>query len=163
MQTLKGDEVVVRLVFHLCFSHPRYTGNRRSGDPFLRSDLTFIGITVYTFARANQMKVHDYFVQGRRGWGGLQEKREEHEVPCHHNLEKLLDAYRMIQRRARAARHQNEDRQPHVHLPEEQRQAPIAQHIVNHQSPRTTKLRSAPGRDFARRNRENLDLTRRVL
>jgi len=67
------------------------------------------------------MKVRDYFVQGRRGWVRLHEKGgKEHEVPCHHNLEKYLDeyiaaagiahdrdgplfrtaAYRMIQRRA---------------------------------------------------------------
>ena len=52
---------------------------------------------VYTFARINaviQMKVRDYFVQGRRGWVRLHEKGgKEHEVPCHHNLEKYLDEY----------------------------------------------------------------------
>ena len=51
-----------------------------------------IGVMVYTFARINavlQMKVGDYFVQGRRGWVRLHEKGgKEHEVPCHHNLEK---------------------------------------------------------------------------
>jgi len=51
----------------------------------------------YTFARANallQMKVKDYFVQGRRGWVRLHEKGgTEHDVPCHHTLEKYLDEY----------------------------------------------------------------------
>ena len=33
-------------------------------------------------------------VQGRRGWVRLHEKGgKEHEVPCHHNLEELLDEY----------------------------------------------------------------------
>ena len=52
---------------------------------------------VYTFARVNavlQMKVRDYFMQGRRGWVRLHEKGgKEHEVPCHHNLEQYLDEY----------------------------------------------------------------------
>ena len=105
------------------------------------------------------------FHPGRRGWVRLHEKGgKEHEVPCHHNLEKLSgrvhrrrrhrrrsgrpavphhrpqdrpgagrmwqqDAYRMIQRRAAARRHQDQDREPHLprdghhRLPEEQRQA----------------------------------------
>ena len=56
-----------------------------------------IGMMVYTFARVNavlQMKVRDYFVQGRRGWVRLHEKGgKEHELPCHHNLELYLDDY----------------------------------------------------------------------
>jgi site-specific recombinase XerD len=56
-----------------------------------------IGVMVYTFARVNAvigMKVKDYFIQGRRGWVRLHEKGgKEHEVPCHHTLEKLLDEY----------------------------------------------------------------------
>ena len=52
---------------------------------------------VYSFARINavlEMKVRDYFVQGRRGWVRLHEKGgKEHEVPCHHNLELNLDEY----------------------------------------------------------------------
>ena len=52
---------------------------------------------VYTFARVNavlKMKVRDFFVQGRRGWVRLHEKGgKEHEVPCHHNLERYLDEY----------------------------------------------------------------------
>ena len=52
---------------------------------------------VYTFARINaarEMTVRDYSIQGRRGWVRLHEKGgKEHEVPCHHNLEKFLDEY----------------------------------------------------------------------
>ena len=60
-------------------------------------DRALIGTMVYTFARVNaviEMKVKDYFIQGRRGWVRLHEKGgKEHEVPCHHTLEKLLDDY----------------------------------------------------------------------
>lgn len=60
-------------------------------------DRALIGLMVYSFARINaalQMKVSDYFVQGRRGWVRLHEKGgKEHEVPCHHNLELYLDEY----------------------------------------------------------------------
>jgi len=64
--------------------------------PGLR-DRALIGLMVYSFARINavlQMKVADYFVQGRRGWVRLHEKGgKEHEVPCNHNLERYLDEY----------------------------------------------------------------------
>jgi len=60
-------------------------------------DRALIGVMVYTFARVNAvigMKMKDYFTQGRRGWVRLHEKGgKEHEVPCHHTLEKLLDEY----------------------------------------------------------------------
>jgi integrase/recombinase XerD len=60
-------------------------------------DRALIGVMVYTFARVNAvigMRVKDYFIQGRRGWVRLHEKGgKEHEVPCHHTLEKLLDEY----------------------------------------------------------------------
>jgi site-specific recombinase XerD len=60
-------------------------------------DRAIIGVMVYTFARVNAviaMKVKDYFAQGRRGWVRLHEKGgKEHEVPCHHTLEKFLDEY----------------------------------------------------------------------
>jgi len=60
-------------------------------------DRALIGVMVYTFARVNavlQMKVRDYFVQGRRSWVRLHEKGgKEHELPCHHNLEKYIDEY----------------------------------------------------------------------
>jgi len=60
-------------------------------------DRALIGVMVYTFARVNAvigMKVEDYFTQGRRGWVRLHEKGgNEHEVPCHHSLEQILDDY----------------------------------------------------------------------
>jgi site-specific recombinase XerD len=60
-------------------------------------DRALIGVMVYTFARVNaviSMKVKDYYTQGRRGWVRLHEKGgKEHEVPCHHTLEKYLDEY----------------------------------------------------------------------
>jgi integrase len=60
-------------------------------------DRALIGVMVYTFARVNAvigMKVKDYYTQGRRGWVRLHEKGgKEHDVPCHHVLEKLLDEY----------------------------------------------------------------------
>ena len=56
-------------------------------------DRALIGVMVYTFARVNAvigMKVKDYFTKGRRGWVRLHEKGgKEHEVPCHHTLEKM--------------------------------------------------------------------------
>jgi site-specific recombinase XerD len=70
-----------------------------TGEPALIGlrDRALIGVMVYTFARINavlQMKVRDYFVQGRRGWVRLHEKGgKEHEVPCHHSLEQYLDEY----------------------------------------------------------------------
>src|SRR5208282_1390861 len=71
----------------------------RADEPVLVGlrDRALIGVMVYTFARINavlQMKVCDYFVQGRRGWVRLHEKGgKEHEVPCHHNLEQYLHEY----------------------------------------------------------------------
>jgi site-specific recombinase XerD len=60
-------------------------------------DRALIGLMVYTFARvgaAIQMKVDDYFIQGRRGWVRLHEKGGKlHTVPCHHNLDKYLEEY----------------------------------------------------------------------
>jgi site-specific recombinase XerD len=60
-------------------------------------DRALIGTMIYTFARVNavlEMKVRDYFIQGRRGWVRLHEKGgKEHEVPCHHTLERFLDDY----------------------------------------------------------------------
>jgi integrase/recombinase XerD len=52
---------------------------------------------VYSFARIGaviQMKVGDYFVQGRRRWVRLHEKGgKEHDVPCHHSLDQCLQDY----------------------------------------------------------------------
>ncbi len=70
-----------------------------AGQPDLLGlrDRALIGIMVYSFARIGaviQMKVADYFVQGRRRWVRLHEKGgKEHDVPCHHNLDHLLDEY----------------------------------------------------------------------
>jgi site-specific recombinase XerD len=67
------------------------------GSPIGLRDRALIGVMIYSFARVNAvigMKVKDYFTQGRRGWVRLHEKGgKEHEVPCHHSLEKLLDEY----------------------------------------------------------------------
>jgi hypothetical protein len=52
---------------------------------------------VYSFARIGaviQMKVGDYFVQGRRRWVRLHEKGgKEYDVPCHHSLDQCLHDY----------------------------------------------------------------------
>jgi site-specific recombinase XerD len=60
-------------------------------------DRALIGIMIYTFARIGavlQMKVGDYFSQGRRGWVRLHEKGgKEHEAPCHSKLEVFLDEH----------------------------------------------------------------------
>jgi site-specific recombinase XerD len=147
-------------------------------------DRALIGVMTYTFARVNavlQMKVKDYFVQGRRGWVRLHEKGgKEHEVPCHHSLEQYLDeyieaagiagdpdgplfrttgrktgkqhpmwqqdAYRMIQRRAadagiktRIGNHTFRATGITAYL-KNKGTLEAAQHIANHESPRTTKL-----------------------
>ena len=56
-------------------------------------DRALIGVMTYTFARVNatvELKVKDYYVQGRRGWLHLREKGgKEHDVPCHHNLDDI--------------------------------------------------------------------------
>jgi site-specific recombinase XerD len=149
-------------------------------------DRALIALMVYSFARVNaalKMKVRDYFVQGRRGWVRLHEKGgKQHEVPCHHNLEKYLDeyiaaagiaadlegplfrtaagktgaltgnpmwnvdAYRMIQRRAKAASiktkigcHTFRASGITAYL-KNKGTLEHAQHMANHESPRTTKL-----------------------
>ena len=60
-------------------------------------DRALIGTLFYTFARVNAvtgMRVEDYVIRGRRGWVRLHEKGgREHEVPCHHRLERFLDDY----------------------------------------------------------------------
>ena len=166
-------------------------------------DRALVGAMVYTFARVNavlKMKVRDYFVQGRRGWVRLHEKGgKEHEVPCHHNLERFLDAYiaaagiadkpdaplfqtavgrtghltgkplwqqdayRMIQRRAKVAgiktrigNHTFRATGITAYL-KNSGTLETAQHIANHESPRTTKL-------YDRRQDEiSLDEVERIL
>jgi integrase/recombinase XerD len=60
-------------------------------------DRALIGLMGYTFARvgaALDMRVEDYYVQGRRGWIRLREKGGKvNEMPAHHRLEEFLDAY----------------------------------------------------------------------
>jgi integrase/recombinase XerC len=60
-------------------------------------DRALIALMIYSFARigaALAMKVEDVYVQNRRFWVRLHEKGgKRHEMPCHHNLERYLDAY----------------------------------------------------------------------
>jgi integrase len=60
-------------------------------------DRAVIGTMVYTFARIGavvQMQIEDYFYQGHRAWVRLHEKGgKEHEMPVHHALQDLLEAY----------------------------------------------------------------------
>jgi site-specific recombinase XerD len=60
-------------------------------------DRAVIGLMVYTFARVGALvalNVEDYYPQGKRWWVRLHEKGGKlHELPCHHKLEELLDAY----------------------------------------------------------------------
>jgi site-specific recombinase XerD len=60
-------------------------------------DRALIGTMVYSFARVSavvNMKVRDYYPQGKRYWLRLHEKGGKfHEVPVHHAAEKYLDEY----------------------------------------------------------------------
>jgi integrase len=60
-------------------------------------DRALIGMMVYSFARIGavvQMKVSDYFVQGRRRWVRLHAKGGKvHDAPCHHRLDQCLHDY----------------------------------------------------------------------
>jgi site-specific recombinase XerD len=147
-------------------------------------DRALIGTMIYTFARVGavlQMNVGDYFTQVRRGWVRLHEKGgKEHEAPCHHKLEVLLDAYlaaagiagdgdgplfrttgrttgeqhrmtqrdayRMIQRRARAAGIKTKVGNHSLRATgitdyfKSEGTLEHAQAMANHSSPRTTKL-----------------------
>ncbi len=163
-------------------------------------DRALIGTMIYTFARVGavlQMKVGDYFTQGRRGWVRLHEKGgKEHEAPCHHKLEAFLDeyiaaagiagdpdgplfrttgqltgtphrmtqpdAYRMIQRRAKAAGIKTKIGNHSLRATgitdylKSDGTLENAQAMANHSSPRTTKL-------YDRRNDEtSLDEYERV-
>lgn len=60
-------------------------------------DRALIAVMVYSFARIGavlNMKVEDYYQNGKRWWLRLHEKGGKfHEVPAHHNTEAYLDAY----------------------------------------------------------------------
>ena len=95
---LTADEAR-ELLDSIAISRNTGRGRAASQEPSLVGlrDRALLAVMVYSFARINavlEMKVRDYFVQGRRGWVRLHEKGgKEHEVPCHHNLEKYLDEY----------------------------------------------------------------------
>jgi integrase/recombinase XerD len=61
-------------------------------------DRAIIGLMCFTFARVSamvHMQTGDYYENGKRWWVRLHEKGgKRHEVPCHHNAEAYLDAYR---------------------------------------------------------------------
>lgn len=60
-------------------------------------DRALIALMVYSFARVSavvQMRVRDYYANGKRYWIRLHEKGGKfHEVPVHHSAEEYLDAY----------------------------------------------------------------------
>lgn len=60
-------------------------------------DRALIGVMIYSFARVSavvNLRVEDYFPQGKRWWLRFYEKRGRvHEMPAHHTLEEYLDAY----------------------------------------------------------------------
>nr|WP_232450160.1 tyrosine-type recombinase/integrase [Burkholderia ubonensis] len=60
-------------------------------------DRALIALMVFSFARigaALAMRVEDVYVQNRRLWVRLREKRgKAHAMPCHHTLEAYLHAY----------------------------------------------------------------------
>ncbi len=136
-------------------------------------DRALIAMMVYSFARIGaviQMKVGDYFVQGRRRWVRLHEKGgKEHDVPCHHRLDQYLHDYieaagitddvdGYLFRTARRKTGQfttNPLFQQDAHRIIRRRakaatgitaylknsgKLEVAQQIANHESPRTTKL-----------------------
>src|SRR6266849_1574031 len=60
-------------------------------------DRALISIMTFTFARVGavvDMRVEDYYPQGKRWWVRLHEKGgKRHEMPAHHTLEEYLNAY----------------------------------------------------------------------
>lgn len=60
-------------------------------------DRALIALLVYSFARisaALAMNVRDYYPSGKKWWLRLKEKGgKHHEMPAHHELEEVLDAY----------------------------------------------------------------------
>jgi len=60
-------------------------------------DRALISVMVFTFARVGavvDMRVEDFYPQGKRWWLRLHEKGgKRHDMPAHHTLEAYLDAY----------------------------------------------------------------------
>ena len=60
-------------------------------------DRALIGVMIYSFARVSavvNLRVEDYFPQGKRWWLRFREKGgKTHEIPAHHTLKEYLDAY----------------------------------------------------------------------
>ena len=60
-------------------------------------DRALIGLMLFSFARvgaANTLRLGDYFENEKRQWLRLHEKGgKRHEVPCHHDLVKCLNAW----------------------------------------------------------------------
>src|SRR6266446_2402671 len=60
-------------------------------------DRALISVMTFTFARVGavvDMRVEDYYPQGKRWWVRLHEKGgKRHEMPAHHKLEQFLDEY----------------------------------------------------------------------
>jgi integrase/recombinase XerD len=60
-------------------------------------DRALIGVMVYTFARVSaalDMKVGDYYIEGRKAWFRLREKGgKRHEMPANHKAADYVDAY----------------------------------------------------------------------
>jgi len=71
--------------------------NFPAGSLVALRDRALLATMAYTFARIGavlQLRVEDYYIQGRRGWLRLHEKGGKvNELPCHHALEKFLDEY----------------------------------------------------------------------
>src|SRR5262249_2287387 len=117
---------------------------------------------VYSFARINavlEMKVRDYFVQGRRGWVHLHEKGgKEHEVPCHHNLEKYLDEY--IAAAGIKTRIGNHTFRTTGITPYLKNNGKLehAQYLADHASPRTTKLYDRRAEEISLDEVENISI-----
>ena len=124
----------------------KHSGGTVTREPLLLGlrDRALIGAMVYTFARVSavlRMRVRDYFVQGRRGWVRLHEKGgKEHVVPCHHNLELYLDSYLAAAGiQTRIGNHTFRATGITAYL-KNHGTLETAQHIANHESPRTTML-----------------------
>lgn len=72
---------------------------QQDGKPLLIGlrDRALMSVMAYTFARVSaviQMRVEDYFQQGKRWWFRLHEKGGKyHEVPAHHKAEEFVDAW----------------------------------------------------------------------